>query len=97
MVTQIRRDSPAVASGVNVDDEILAIDEFRVRADRWDNRLEQYKAGDTVTLLVARREQLMRLPMTFAADPPPQWRLEAHPSATDTQKQQRSRWLQPTI
>ena len=97
VVTQIRRDSPAVASGVNVDDEILAIDEFRVRADRWDNRLEQYKAGDTVTLLVARREQLMRLPMTFAADPPPQWRLEAHPSATDTQKQQRSRWLQPTI
>ena len=96
VVTQIRRDSPALAAGVNVDDEILAIDEFRVRADRWDNRLDQYKAGDTVTLLVARREQLLRLPMTFATDPPRQWRLEVNPSATETQKQQRSRWLQPT-
>ena len=96
VVTQVRRDSPALAAGVNVDDEILAIDEFRVRADRWDNRLDQYKPGDTVTLLVARREQLTRLPLTFATDPPRQWRLEVHPSATETQKQQRSRWLQPT-
>ena len=96
VVTQVRRDSPALAAGVNVDDEILAIDEFRVRADRWDNRLEQYKPGDKVTLLVARREQLTRLPLTFATDPPRQWRLEVNPSATGTQRQQRSHWLQPT-
>ena len=96
VVTQIRRDSPALAAGVNVDDEILAIDEFRVRADRWDNRLDQYKPGDKVTLLVARREQLTRLPLTFAADPPRQWRLEVNPSATETQKQQLSHWLTPT-
>jgi predicted metalloprotease with PDZ domain len=96
VVTQIRRDSPGLAAGVNVDDEILAIDEFRVRADRWDNRLDQYKPGDKVTLLVARREQLTRLPMTFATDPPRQWRLEINPSATETRKQQLSRWLQPT-
>ncbi len=95
VVTQIRRDSPALAAGVNVDDEILAIDEFRVRADRWDNRLDQYKPGDTVTLLVARREQLTRLPLTFAADPPRQWRLEVNPSATERQKPQLSHWLTP--
>jgi hypothetical protein len=29
-----------------VDDEILAIDDYRVRADRLDNRLEQYRPGD---------------------------------------------------
>jgi predicted metalloprotease with PDZ domain len=96
VVTQVRRDSPAMAAGVNVDDEILAIDEFRVRADRWDNRLDQYKAGDTVMLLVARREQLTRLEMTFGTEPPRQWRLEANPSASDTQTRQFSRWLQPT-
>ena len=95
VVTQIRRDSPGLAAGVNVDDEILAIDELRVRADRWDNRLDQYKPGDTVTLLVARREHLTRLPMTFATDPPRQWRLEESPAATESQKQQLSRWLRP--
>jgi predicted metalloprotease with PDZ domain len=96
VVTQVRRDSPAMAAGVNVDDEILAIDEFRVRADRWDNRLEQYKPGDMVTLLVARREQLTRLDMTFGAEPARQWRLEVNPEATESQKQQFQRWLQPT-
>ena len=65
VVSQVRRDTPALEAGLNVDDEILAIDDFRVRADRLDNRLEQYRPGDQVTLLVARREQLMRLDLTL--------------------------------
>ncbi len=44
--------------GLNVDDEILAIDDVRVRADGLAARLEQYKAGDKVQLLVARRDRL---------------------------------------
>jgi predicted metalloprotease with PDZ domain len=96
VVTQLRRDSPAMTAGLNVDDEILAIDEFRVRADRWDNRLDQYKAGDKVSLLVARREHLTRLDLTFGTEPARQWRIEVNPSATDTQTRQFSRWLQPT-
>ena len=59
-----------------MDDEILAIDDFRVRADRLENRLEQYKAGDKVTFLVARREQLVRIPVTFVTEPQRAWRLE---------------------
>jgi predicted metalloprotease with PDZ domain len=96
VVTQVRRDGPALAAGINVDDEILAIDDFRVRADRWDNRLEQYKPGDKVTLLVARREQLTRLELTFGSEAPRQWRLEVDPASSDAQRQQFSRWLQPT-
>ncbi len=69
VVSQVRRDTPAIAAGLNVDDEILAIDNYRVRADRLDNRLEQYKPGDKVTLLVARREQLLRLELTFGTEP----------------------------
>jgi predicted metalloprotease with PDZ domain len=94
-VTQVRRDTPAYAAGINVDDEILAFDEFRVRADRLDNRLDQYKPGDKVSVLVARREQLLRLDLTFGSEPPRTWRLEVDPAATDAQKQQLTRWLQP--
>ena len=65
VVSQVRRGTPAAEAGLNVDDEILAIDDFRVRADRLDNRLEQYRPGDRVTLLVARREQLLRLDLTL--------------------------------
>jgi len=95
VVSQVRRDTPAIAAGLNVDDEILAIDDYRVRADRLDNRLEQYKPGDKVTLLVARREQLLRLELTLGTEPARAWRLEANPSASDAQQSSRGRWLNP--
>jgi|KBSSwiStaDraftv2_1062776.scaffolds.fasta_scaffold156472_1 predicted metalloprotease with PDZ domain len=95
LVSQVRRDTPAQAAGLNVDDEILAIDDYRVRADRLDNRLDQYRPGDKVVLLVARREQLLRLPLTFGTEPGRAWRLEVNPSATDAQQSSRGRWLNP--
>ncbi len=93
VIAQVQRDSPADVAGLNVDDEILAIDDFRVRADRLDNRLEQYKTGDKVTFLVARREQLVRIPLTFGAEPVRGWRLEVIPAATDTQRRMLDAWL----
>jgi predicted metalloprotease with PDZ domain len=93
VVSMVRRGSPASEAGLNVDDEILAIGDFRVRADRLENRLDQYKPGDRVTLLVARREQLMRLDVTFGAEPVRGWRLEVLPSATDAQQSARTKWL----
>jgi predicted metalloprotease with PDZ domain len=95
LVAQVRRDTPGMAAGLNVDDEILAIDDYRVRADRLDNRLDQYRPGDKVTLLVARREQLLRLPLTFGTEPPRAWRLEVNPSASEPQQSSRGRWLNP--
>jgi predicted metalloprotease with PDZ domain len=95
VVSSVRRDSPAIAAGLNVDDEILAIDEFRVRADQLNLRLDQYKAGDKVALLVARRDQLLRLDLEFGIEPARQWRIEVNPAAADTTQQQRARWLKP--
>jgi predicted metalloprotease with PDZ domain len=95
LVTQVQRDSPADVAGLNVDDEILAIDDFRVRADRLDNRLEQYQRGDKVSFLVARREQLVRIPVTFGVEPAKSWRLELNPAATDAQRRRLDAWLSP--
>jgi predicted metalloprotease with PDZ domain len=93
IISSVQRSSPADAGGLNVDDEILAIDDFRVRADRLENRLEQYKAGDKVMFLVARREQLVRIPVTFGVEPQKGWQLEVNPSATDTQRRLLDDWL----
>jgi predicted metalloprotease with PDZ domain len=95
VVTQVQRETPAYAAGLNVDDEIIAIDDFRVRADQLTQRLDAYRPGERGTLLVARRDQLLRLAITFGEEPPRRWRLELDPSATAAQQQQRSRWLQP--
>ena len=48
VVAQVRRGSPAYDAGVNVDDEILAIDDYRVRPEGWEARLDAYRPGDRV-------------------------------------------------
>jgi predicted metalloprotease with PDZ domain len=95
VVAQVRRDGPAHGAGLNVDDELLAIDGIRVRADRFDDRLDQYRPGDRAVLLVARRERLMDLEITFGGEPSKQWRLEVAPTLTAPQADQLTRWLQP--
>lgn len=85
IITSVRRGTPAIEAGLNVDDEILAIDDVRVRADGLAARLDQYKPGDKVSVLVARRDQLMKFDVTLGAEPPRSWRLEPLPNAAPEQ------------
>ncbi len=96
VVTQVRRGGPAEAAGLNVDDEILAIDEFRVRAGQLDTRLAQYQPGTVVSVLVARRDELRRLDVRLGAEPPRQWQLEVAPASTPDQRRRRDAWLGAT-
>jgi predicted metalloprotease with PDZ domain len=93
IVSQVRRETPAHESGLNVDDEIVAVDDVRVRADALGARLEQYRPGDKVSVLVARRDRLIRIDVTLGTDPGRAWRLEPLPAATDEQKKRLSAWL----
>lgn len=93
VVTQVRRDTPGAAAGLNVDDEILAIGDFRVRAEQWERRLEQYPPTTRASLLVARRDQLMRIDVTFGQEPGNAWRLQVRPNATPAQQAARASWL----
>jgi hypothetical protein len=43
--------------------------------------------------VVARREQLVRIPVTFGVEPQKGWRLDISPSATDTQRRLFDGWL----
>ena len=79
LIANVKRDTPAFGAGVNVDDEIVAIEQVRVR-DRLDERLEQYAPGDRVSILVARRDRLLSLDVTLGAEPAKSWRLELRPS-----------------
>jgi predicted metalloprotease with PDZ domain len=96
VVSQVRRGTPAHEAGLNVDDEILAIDNFRVRSDQLEGRLEQYVAGDRVTILVARRDRLLHLDLTLGAEPLKTWQLEVDPSATASQRDVLDLWLAPS-
>jgi predicted metalloprotease with PDZ domain len=87
VVTQVKRGTPAFDAGVNVDDEIVGLDDYRIPPDGLDTRLEQYKAGDESSLIVARRGKLRTLPVKFAAEPENVWKIHVvdKPSAELTQ------------
>ncbi len=86
--------SPAPA-GLMTDDEILAINERRIRADQLSRRLEEHAPGERVTLLVARRDQLLRIEHILGVQSSDSWNLEVDPAASETQRGRLTAWLGP--
>lgn len=93
IVTQVKRDTPAWEAGVNVGDELIAVGDYRVAPDGWKDRLKAYRPGHKDSLLVARRERLMRLPIVFGEKPRLVWKLEPDPEATVEQRARLEEWL----
>jgi predicted metalloprotease with PDZ domain len=93
VVDNVPRGTPAFDAGLNAGDEIVAIDDYRVLPDKLDERLQAYQPGRAVTLLIARREALMRLPVTLAAEPPNTWQLGPRANATAAQRAHLDGWL----
>ena len=93
LVAQVRRATPGFDAGFNVGDEILAVGDERVRPETWRDRMEQYRPGDRVSVLVSRRDRLTRLDATFAPEPPKPWTLEIDPKASEDAKARRKSWL----
>lgn len=93
VVTVVRRATPAHDAGLNSDDEILAIDDVRVRVDGLTARMDQYHVGDLVRVLVARRDRLVTLDVTLGPEPGRPWRLEPKADATAAQRANLAAWL----
>ncbi len=93
VVVEVRRGTPAFDAGISVDDELLALDDFRVPPDRLAERLAAYRPGDRVSVLVARRERLVKLEAVLGEDPGETWRLAVDPRASDEQRARLAAWL----
>jgi predicted metalloprotease with PDZ domain len=93
VVSQVRRDTPGDASGINVDDEIVALDEYRVNASQWESRVDLYQPGDTVSILVARRDALARFDLKVGPPMTDQWSLRPLGNATAPQGQHLRAWF----
>jgi len=92
IVKRVPWGTPAWDFGLSVDDEIIAMDDFRVSPDQISQRLEIYRPGDRISILLARRDVLMRIELTLGSEPK-RWALEVSPDATDAQKQNFGNWL----
>jgi predicted metalloprotease with PDZ domain len=96
-ITALRRGTAAYDAGFNVGDEILAVNGFRVRPAQWPSRLENYRPGDVVEVLVARRDKLVPLKLPLVQEKPEAWTLEVKPDATEAQKKRLRTWLRESI
>ena len=95
LVSRLLRGTPAYGSGLATDDELIAIDSFRLDVDGLDARLEQYKPGAKVELLVSRRGELRRVALTLGSAPTDRWSLSVRPEATPEQQQRLTSWMGP--
>lgn len=92
VVGAVVRDGPAWQGGVNPDDEIIAIEGYRVPVGGLEGRLEQYRAGTRVELLIARRERMLTLPVVLGEAPHPP-SLQLDPEADTRTVRRREAWL----
>lgn len=88
--------SPAYRAGINIDDELIAVNRFRVSSKNWDKVLIQVDASTPLEILVARRGALMTLPLVTAKPPRAVWRLVPASNPTDAQKRHFENWLKPS-
>ena len=90
-VSSVKPNSPASDVGLNIKDEIIAINGFRVRS--VDSSLAQYEVGDEIEVLIARRGELMTMKMTIAKRERESWALKLIAKPTEKQQEQIDLWL----
>ncbi len=93
VVTLVRTGTPAYDAGLSADDEILALDDYRVGPDQLPGRLAAYHPGDKVSVLIARLDHLVRLETTLGSEPANRWKLTIRKDATPAQTAHLNAWL----
>jgi predicted metalloprotease with PDZ domain len=92
-VGSVRSDGPAHDAAVYPGDELLALDGFRVDEERIAARVRERAPGDTVTLALFRRDELLHVPVTLAAALPDELHLRRVAAPSIAQERLFREWL----
>lgn len=68
-VTKVNPDTPAAAAGLQVGDQLAAVNDERLVAGFYNDIIDQYQPGETVELAVLRAGQALSLPITLGESP----------------------------
>ncbi|QEG39646.1 M61 family metallopeptidase [Roseimaritima ulvae] len=97
VVTAVVRGTPADRAGWNVDDELVALDGYRVTPTLWKDNLAQFEVGKPIDCLLSRRGRLVQRTITLEPNRPDAWKVRSLKEPTDAQQRNRRQWLaQPT-
>jgi predicted metalloprotease with PDZ domain len=92
IVSSVRTDTPAYNAGVYVNDELLALNGFRISSS-LESMLKNYHPGDKVDLLISRRGHLLTLSVTLGRLSDPLGILKIKGDATPEQATHLEAWL----
>ncbi len=92
VVTFVDSEGPSWDADINVNDEIIAINEFRV-GDKISDWISKYKVGEKVKLLISRAGLLREVEITLENNPKSKFRVVKMKNATSEQKELFEGWM----
>ena len=93
VITHIKRGTPAHTAGLQVDDELIAIDGWRIDASGEGSVLAIIAPGSTAAITVSRLGKLRTVEATLGDVPADSWTVELDPEASEEAIARRSAWL----
>jgi len=92
-ITNVTPGSPAERAGLEINDEIAAVNGFRVRSVELNERIAAMKAGSEVTIHLFRNDKLKQVTLTLENVRTPNFIVRKVPKPTDQQKSIYEQWL----
>ncbi|WP_234462419.1 M61 family metallopeptidase [Adhaeribacter terrigena] len=92
VVTNVARNGSAWNGGLNVNDEIIALNGYRI-ADDLNKSVAGRKEGEKLNLIVNRDGRLLSIDLTLQKNPNVRYRIEKMPEQTAAQQKIYQKWL----
>ncbi len=92
-ITFVDANSPAGKAGIDADDELLAIDNFRVNSDNLMDRLQDYQTGDIIKLTYFHQEELKTVEVTLETPQPLGYQVKIIDNPSKKQQEMLHKWL----
>jgi predicted metalloprotease with PDZ domain len=93
VIKSVAANSPAQLVGVDPGDELLAIDGFKVTAEKLADRLKFYQPEQQIELTLFHADRLMTVPVILAAPQPQKYQIQALENNVDRQRQLFKDWV----
>jgi predicted metalloprotease with PDZ domain len=93
LVKFVEAGSPAAIAGIDPEDELLAIEGLRVKADNLGDRLKDYRVGDRVNITFFHQDELKTSVVTLAEPQPATYQLVRLQEASSQQQNMLRGWL----
>ncbi|MCF8284205.1 MAG: PDZ domain-containing protein [Sphingobacteriales bacterium] len=91
MITSVAKNSPAYTFGINVNDEILAIDNYRT--DDLTKALSYKKAGDKISILLSRDGMTKTIDVTLVKNTSVKYKIEKIATPSPEQEAAYKQWI----